>query len=472
VERVHRFLAKQTKKKGWDFSDVPDARDADSVTHPLPTVIWSLLFGLVANLPTLRDVEEMTEKFGSWARGRVPKRISDTTLDTELRRLDPVALTRKLVLQVRDMYRSKMLKPFGLPVGVATIDGKNLATVDHDADGTAHERSSNNGKWDTTDGKRQGQSKEPQKAKPRDEKVAQQQVDDGGDEKAKAAPGASYWLMPALRATLTSAEAKPCIYQLPLQPGTGEATAVPAMVDCLHKAYGRSGMLEILDVDAGLTSLSNADTINDKYGYGYVMGVKGNQKELFEEAQALLFPMTTTQPCEAETEWERRGGKQIKRRLWRTFEMRNFTNSVGCWRHLRQTWLVRQYTRQPDGREEVEDRFFITSVLRNRLTPAEILLLVRRHWGVENDSFNSLDVQWREDHGPWCTQGQAVWALGLLRLMAYNMVQYLRKRRLRRRDADGQWRTPPRWRSVFEAVKDALKGHLRLRPETSAATIG
>jgi hypothetical protein len=106
------------------------------------------------------------------------------------------------------------------------------------------------------------------------------------------------------------------------------------------------------------------------------------------------------------------------------------------------------------------------------LTPEEILLLVRRHWGVENDSFNSLDVQWREDHGPWCTQGQAVWALGLLRLMAYNMVQYLRKRRLRRRDADGQWRTPPRWRSVFEAVKDALKGHLRLRPETSAATIG
>jgi hypothetical protein len=62
-------------------------------------------------------------------------------------------------------------------------------------------------------------------------------------------------------------------------------------------------------------------------------------------------------------------------------------------------------------------------VLWNRLKLRAILLLVRRHWGVENDCFKSLDVQWQEDTKPWWTEGNAVQALGMLRLMAYNSTQ-------------------------------------------------
>ena len=52
--------------------------------------------------------------------------------------------------------------------------------------------------------------------------------------------------------------------------------------------------------------------------------------------------------------------------------------------------------------------------------------------------------------------GTAVWALGLLRLLAYNTVQILRRRRLRDKTADGGLRPPMSWRSLFKIIEDAL----------------
>ncbi|MCD6498115.1 MAG: hypothetical protein J7M25_07425 [Deltaproteobacteria bacterium] len=245
------------------------------------------------------------------------------------------------------MNRSKMLSPVGLPCGVATVDGKNLATLNHDAGGRAQPRSDENKKWQP---------------------------------KGSAKTGKPYFVAPVLRAVLTSAEAR-----------------------------------------------------------------------------ALLEPMTASEPAEAESAWEGRNGKQIRRRISRTPQMQRFQNSVGTWSHLRRNWLVRQETRNKQGSVEIEDRFFVTSLLWNYFKPIQILLLVRGHWGIENDSNNSLDLQWLEDSGPWCTQGNAVWALGLLRLMAYNVVQYLRKRRLRRKDKTGAWMSPMRWRRVFKLMRQALE---------------
>ncbi len=426
-ERTQRFLAKHArkKKKGWDYSDAPDKRQPGKVDHEMESILWSMELGLTSNQPTLRDVEEMTEELGPWARPLIPQRISDTTLDTGARHLDHDYLHAKLVLRVRDLYRSKMLSPVDLPCGVATVDGKNLATLSHNANSTGHERSTENAKW--------------HKSK---------------DEEKKS--GKKYYLMPALRTTLTSAEAKPSVYQIPLPLGVGESTVFPKMVDGLHEAYGRSGMIEVIDSNAGLTSLANADHVNG-LGYGYIFGLKGNQPELFAEAKALLLPMIEAQEPEIETPWERRSGKQIRRRLWRTDEMAGIENSVGKWTHLRQTWLVRQETKDAKGKVEIEDRYFITSLLWNFLKPWQILLVVRNHWGVENNTFNSLDLQWREDSGPWCTKETSVWTLGVLRLMAYNTAQLLRCRRLRKKNEDGSLKAPMRWRSLFKEIESALK---------------
>jgi hypothetical protein len=424
--RVQRFLAKMTggKSPGWSYAHAPDPRQQAKVEHPMAAIMWSLELALLSNQPTLRDAEEMTESLGSWVRRLVPEPISDTTLDTEAQRLDADYLLEQLVLRVRGFHRSKMLEPVGLPSGVVTVDGKNLATLDHDADGTGHARSSDNEKWHL--GKAQESTR-----------------------------GQSYFLMPALRATLSSAEAKPCIYQLPLPVKTGEATVFAAFLEGLHAAYGRGQMFDIIDADAGLTSLANANRVVDA-DYDYVFGLKGNQAELFCEAQKLLEPMCATAP-EAESPWESRNGKRIRRRLWRTAEMAGFENSVGKWTHLCQTWLVRQQTRMPGGTIEVEDRYFVTSLPWDRLSPQQILLLVRNHWAVENDCFNSLDLQWHEDAAPWCTRGTAVWALGVLRLLAYNTAQVLRRRRLCAKREDGTRLKPMAWRSLFKTIARAIE---------------
>jgi predicted transposase YbfD/YdcC len=420
--RIERFIKKKSRKPGWGFSDAPDNRQEGKVEHAQKHILNSLLLGLTANKPTLRDVEEMTRDLRLSFRALVAKPISDTTLDTESRRLDGGYLLGKVMEQVREEFRAKMLGPVGLPCGVVTVDGKNLATLLHDAGGSGHARSSENEKW-----QRPGGAKDEE-----------------------------YYLVPALRASLTSAEARPIIYQKALPPGTGESTSFCELVDDLHRAYGRSGMFEVIDVDAGLTSLENADHVN-ALGYTYIFGLKGNQPELYEEARRLLQAQARREAAEAETPWERRAGKRIRRRLWRTAEMVGLENSVGTWGHLRQTWLVRQETEHPNGQVTVEERYFITSALWNYFRPEQILGLVRSHWRVENDAFNSLDVQWREDSAPWCTQGNAILGLSLLRVMAYNLAQQLRRRRLRRKDEDGWQAEPMSWRSLFKAIGMTLE---------------
>lgn len=420
--RIERAIKRRSKKPGFDFSDAPDSRQEGKVTHEKKHILNGLLLGLAANKPTLRDVEEMAQDLRLEFRSLVPVPISDTTLDTESRRLDVEYLTGKLVQQTREDFRAKMLGAVGLPCGVVTVDGKNLATLDHDAGGAGHARSKDNEKW----------------------------------QRPGSAKGEEYFLVPVLRAALTSAEARPVIYQQTLPPGTGEATAFCGLVDELHRAYGRSGMFEVIDGDAGLNSLANADHI-DGLGYTYLFGLKGNQPELYEEARWVLEPRADREAPEAETPWERREGKRIRRRLWRTDEMAGIVNSVGKWKHLRQTWLVRQETEHPDGTVKVEDRYFVTSALWNYFKPAQILALVRGHWRVENDCFNSLDLQWREDSGVWCTKGDAVLGLSLLRVTAYNLVQMLRRRRLRRKAEDGNYLEPLSWRSLFKAIMLTLE---------------
>ena len=108
----------------------------------------------------------------------------------------------------------------------------------------------------------------------------------------------------------------------------------------------------------------------------------------------------------------------------------------------------------------IEDRYFITNLAPDRPAPAQTLRLVRRHRGFEKDCFESLDVQWKEDSKPWWTKGAGVPALGLLRLVAYNILQGLRKRNLCHRGAGRNWPTP--WRKTFELIKAALLVLVRL----------
>ena len=57
----------------------------------------------------------------------------------------------------------------------------------------------------------------------------------------------------------------------------------------------------------------------------------------------------------------------------------------------------------------------------------------------------------REDDGAWCTQKKSVLALGVLRMIAYNLLQWLRKShvRVQRLTAPD---TPLPWRELHELI--------------------
>lgn len=411
-EKIYRFFRRFAKGSNLDFEKVPDFRQEKKVKRPLKQILKTLFLGVLMNETTLRDVEKLEERLSNFGQSWLEGKVSDTTLDRVIREVDTAALHDQLFHQVCQMNRKKMLKPVDLPCGVVTVDGKNLATLDHDAGGLAQKRHRED--------------------------------------------GTPYWLAMAVRATLTSAVSKPCIAQMPIPVGTNDMGSCIPFVDMLHNLYGESELFKIMDFDAGFCSLENANEVN-KLGYAYIFALKENQRDLLLEAQRLLLPLAEKELFEAETNWEYRNGNWIRRRLYRTNQMIDWETSAGRWDHLRQTWLVRQETRDANRVIiSVEDRFFISSLLWNYLKPHQILTVVRGHWGIENDTFNSLDLQWREDSGAWATQGKAVWNLGIIRLMAYNIAQYLRKRHLVTKNNFGEIEKPLSWRSLFKAISDAF----------------
>jgi len=85
------------------------------------------------------------------------------------------------------------------------------------------------------------------------------------------------------------------------------------------------------------------------------------------------------------------------------------------------------------------------------------------HWGIENNCFGTMDLQWLEDRKLCCRQGNAPLVLGLLRLMAYNLLGWMRGRHLRS-DANRAMT----WRELFNRVRMALALRLSRGDEVQA----
>jgi hypothetical protein len=410
LKGISRFLCQRRQQAAYRFDDVPDPRDPRGVRWSLAEMLRATWLALLVGASSVRQVESMTEDLDTARRrnGR-PDRLPDSTREYVLPDLEWQALRGKLHQQIHDMQRAKVLAPVGLPFGLLVVDGKTLGCYDNDAGGTG------------------------QKSTPKD--------------------GPPYWQVRVLRAVLVTAPTKPCIEQVLIPADTNDMGAFPAMLEGLQTAYGRSDLFEVISSDAGFTSLDNA-TLIDAADKGYVLGLKDNQPELIAEARRLMAPMADAQhkmfhAPEAETPWERHKGLRIRRQVWRTGEMAAW----GEWKHLRQVVLVRQTTEDPSGGQPlvIEDRYFLTNLTVGRLDGAQWLTLVRMHWGIENNCFGALDVQWLEDSRLWCRQGKAPLVIGLLRVMAYNVLGWLRGRHLR-----SETNRTMTWRELFDRVRMAL----------------
>ena len=404
-------MKRSYKRRHWDLcAGVTDPRARRGRRWSLRALVGAAFAGMLCAVRSLRAVEDLTALMaGASQRGfGFGRRVPDSTLEPVVRRLDPEELRARLRAQVRSLQRAKALEERDLPLGLAAIDGKCIYS-----------------------GRR------------RVHPACQRQQEDGRPPR---------YLLRVLRAALISSPTKVCLDQVHIPAETNERGAFDAFWQTLVSAYGRSGLFEAVSLDAGFACKQLCGDI-DQSGYGYIVGLKENQPELLREAQAhfqeRIVPLegATPEPPEVETAWERYQGRRIKRQLWRSTALAGWHD----WDHLRQVWLVRQVTEHPDGRVETEDHYRLTNLVWGRLKGPEVLAVVRAHWGIENCLNWTTDVQWGEDQRAWAYADNALLVLGLLRLMAFNVLQVLFKRHLKA----ARYRRL-RWAQRFRRVELAL----------------
>lgn len=385
VKRIVRYLSKRENALG--FEQVVDPRARRGRRWTLRSLLTATFISMVAMEHSLRGVERLTDDMrGCRKRLGIPRRVPDSTLAHLFSRLDDEAgLRRVLIDDIKRAHRRKALQPTQLPIGVAAIDGKTI--------------------W-----------------------CDKKKVDDPACQ-AMPQTDRTYFRLHALHAVLVSAATQPCIDQLLVPAETNEMGALPSFLEQLNEAYGRTSLVEVVTFDAGMTSADNARAVT-AHLLRYVMALKETQPTLLEETKRLCgwgAHKQVGQVCDAATPWEKYRGTMVRRQLYRSSDIRGWSN----WESAHQVWRVKQTTKYADGTEQIVNRYFVTSLPWERLSGDEILALVRLHWGVENGCHWTMDVVLGEDARPWCTQGKALRMLSWLRLLAYNALRFLRGRYLR-----------------------------------------
>ncbi len=223
--------------------------------------------------------------------------------------------------------------------------------------------------------------------------------------------------------------------QIKVDEKSNEITAIPQLL----KALEISGCIVTIDAMGCQTEI--AKTIVDEGG-DYVLSLKDNQDNLFEDVQKLFADLDSS-PAQtyaydyAKTVSKGHGRMEI-RECWtisdpdtlrhlRDFE--NWTKLLTVSRIRSQRWIGDEKT--------CEDRFHIASIVGAK----RVLNAVRSHWGIENSLHWTLDLAFdedrcrvRKDNGPE--------NFAILRHIALNLLKQERtcKRSIRGKRLIAGWR--------------------------------
>lgn len=187
--------------------------------------------------------------------------------------------------------------------------------------------------------------------------------------------------MPPLVVTAFDCDTFMSLSQVVAQAG-GEAQAAIAALNLLS-LKGCTVTADALHCHRRMTQ-----AVRDGGGH-YVLTIKGNQARLAREAKAALDKAAPTAPI-GETEDQAHGRHEVRRAIVTRFAQTPGQNAleglvavarVESWRTL-------------EGKTTHKTRDY---ALSRRMTPAEVLRTVRRHWAIENDLHWQLDVLMAED---------------------------------------------------------------------------
>ena len=376
-----------------DLPSLPDPRQARGKRWSLETLLTAAFAGLLAGKRSLADVEDLTDEMSVAARRwlRLPARVPDSTLRALLCRL-PLDPLRSLLHRLgHHAHRAKSLAPLGLPFGVVAVDGKSTAL-------------------------------------PCPEGIYAQKQTDGDPTVVRT-----------FTATLVSSAAKPCLDALPIPAATHEMGYFHEVLRQLKKVYGKTNLFRLVSADSGSCSAANAALVVASK-LDYLFAVKNNQPTLLAEMHRVLGSRTD---ADASSDDARGNGSWI-RRVYVSEEMAGWPG----WEHLRTIVRIESEVLDAKGeRVSCENRFYVSSLAREELTSAQWLLVIRRHWGVENETHHTLDTAFAEDDHPWIEADEnGMLAVLMLRRVAYTLAAIFRGVTLRSEESrTTPWKTLLRW---------------------------
>lgn len=348
------------------------------------TLVRTTMQAMLSGCSNLRECEYLTSRSG--------ERIPDTTLGDFLAQLSEKEIEHELARGVKQASRSHELDRQQLPIRLTVVDGKCLSTAPYDVDDNWLRRSQK---------------------------------------------GCTKYVAMALRAYLVSSDLKLHLAQSWVPKGTNERGAFPELLEKLKKLYGRTKLLEVISIDAGITSMKNAQAITDA-GLDYIMALKNaTWSKMTQQAIAIL----THEPVF--TEVEHVNGKHITRKLFRASAPK-----LPQWQHAREVWRVEKITETATS-TKTENHYYVTSLPKARLTDKQVLKTVRMHWNIENNANWVLDTAWREDKNPWTNSALGV--VSLLRMLAYNAVARFKLRKLKPSSI-----TPIAWKNLLASFQAAF----------------
>ena len=390
--------------------------DLDAVADPraregrwsLGQILRATLMGLMAGCKGLWETEMLTASMAQPMRRQLglPRRLSDTTMRDALCQMSLDELRSALHRLVKAAWRRKALVSQCLPIQVVALDGKvtALPCLNQPFVQTQHPE-----------------------------------------------VGSPYGLVRTMTAALVSAPGRPCIDTIPIPGETNEVAHFQAAFRSLVETYG--SLFDVVSYDAGGFSRANADAVVAA-GKDYLFALKDEHRTMCRLADELL----ASEPVVGRTEDVLDKATTVVRSIrllradpsWSYGDGKRPHESV--WPHAG-TFLSVEYVKVQHGEVvERDERMYVSSLAPERLTAQQWLLLVRSHWGIENNNHHTLDTVFAEDERPWIeADANGMLAVLLLRRIAYTLLALFRSVALRSNE-----NRATRWKVLLAWVRDAL----------------
>ena len=207
--------------------------------------------------------------------------------------------------------------------------------------------------------------------------------------------------------------------QLKVDDKSNEITAIPELLRILDIAGC------IITIDAMGTQKEIARLIRSKKA-DYVLSLKQNHGELYEEVKATFDHLVDTHFCQQSEKWDKGHGRIESRKCYvLDLQAPDFnwilSDDLDQWPDISSLIMIIA-KRWKEDQLQTQCRFYISSLSTQEKDAQAFNHIVRTHWGVENQLHWTLDVVFKEDASRVRT-GFADQNLSIIRRMALNLLK-------------------------------------------------